>query len=114
LVTRNQNIAFVGVTLERVRTNIWRTILDFYERRWALDVRLQGLNTLDMTMHFISGSRLRCYALNQPEPLRNQRITTVYLDESASEVEHSKMMQLASIITPDRPDQPSPKPGFGL
>ena len=113
-VTRNENIAFIGVTMERARTNIWRTILDFFERRWAFDVRIQRLDTLDMTMHFTSGSRLRCYALNQPEQLHGQRFTTVYLDESASEIEHAQMMRLATTMKPYRPDQPPPKPVFGL
>lgn len=67
-VTPGENVAFIGVSLDRVRRNIWGAILNAYDRRWV-DKHLQAINTLDMSMMFTNGSRLRCYGMNRPGQL---------------------------------------------
>ena len=115
--TPGENVALIGVSLDRVRRNIWRVILNAYDRRWV-NRGIKHIDTIAMRIEFSNGSQLQCYGINRPEQLRGhgQRFTAVYLDigESQSESEAALMMQLAIIMNPDRPDPPMPKPVFGL
>ena len=111
--TPGANIALIGVTSERTRHNIWRVILNHFDGSWAKDGRIASVDTLYMGIKFTNGSQLQCYGLNQPDKLRSQRFTAVYMDGSASRVDHALMAQLVTLMVPPQ-DAPPPRPVFGL
>ena len=112
--TSGQNIALIGVTLDRARRNLWRPILACFNGRWSKDWLIDSVDTVNMILRFKNGSRVQCYGLNRPEQLRGHRFTAVYLDEAATDCEHALMIQLATILMPMERPEPPPKPVFGL
>ena len=112
-VTPGQHIAFIGVTLGRVRRTIWSVILDAHGRNW-IDKQIRNVDTMAMRINFSNGSTAQCYGANRPDMLRGQRFTAVCIEEQASGDEARLMMMLAGIMTPpERPEAPL-KPVFGL